>query len=105
MAGTGGKRSNAGRKKGIPNKSTLEIKQIIHSSVDFQKMVKALEVRSIKGSEPATRLLFEYGYGKPKELVDVNVGINAVEIAKVFSQMVSAAGSGEATQDDSGIQD
>jgi hypothetical protein len=90
MARKGGKREKAGRKKGIPNKSTQEIKEILSKEVDFAvvarkmfELVKGVTVREADGKggvnvyekEPnvaAARLLLEYGFGKPKEQIDVN---------------------------------
>lgn len=89
----GGKRAGAGRKPGIPNKSTKEIRDILSESVDFSvvaekmyELVKGVQVQKtndkdgtvyIEDKEPnvaAAKLLLEYGYGKPKEQIDVTSG-------------------------------
>ena len=65
--------------------------------MDFPRLVKALEKRAIESSDPAAKILFEYGYGKPKEVIELDAGANTTEIVKIFAEMVSAAGSGSAT--------
>jgi len=105
------KKTGGGSRKGKPNKSTQEIREIIQSTVDFAvltdkmfQLVKGVEVSGDDGTVysqapnvNAAKLLLEYGYGKPKEVVDLNVGINTAEICKQFAEMVRDSGSGEAT--------
>lgn len=67
----GGRRDGAGRKPGIKNKSTLEIKDIVQSAVDFPAMIQALFTKALQGDPACAKLLFEYGYGKPKQSIDV----------------------------------
>jgi hypothetical protein len=86
-----------GSRKGKPNKSTKEIREIISSCVDFPRLVKSLEKRAIESSDQAAKILFEYGYGKPKEVIEVDAGTNTTEIVKIFAEMVSNSGAGSAT--------
>lgn len=85
----GGKREGAGRKTGVPNKSNLEIKQLLDSEIDFVTVVKRLmelvegvtiqETRA-NGDEvvytrppdsAAAKILLEYRFGKPNQQVDI----------------------------------
>jgi hypothetical protein len=110
-----GKKTGGGSRKGKQNKSTLEIKKIVQSSADFKKLTKrmyefAMGVQVQKsmpdGSKaiydelpnvPAAKLLFEYGFGKPKEVVELELGSNSAEIVSGFAKMVQASGAGSAT--------
>ena len=56
-------RIGGGTRKGIPNKSTVEIKEIIHKAVDFHALVKKLAERAEKGSDRAAVILFEFSEG------------------------------------------
>lgn len=87
----GGKREGAGRKAGIPNKSTQEIREILDESVDFVQVVSRLfelsqgvavqettfeEGKVVYEKEPntnAAKILLEYRFGKPKQQVDLQV--------------------------------
>lgn len=88
---TKGAKKGESRRKGIPNKSTQEIKEILSKEVDFAvvarkmfELVKGVMVEKknekdgtvyYEDKEPnvaAAKLLLEYGYGKPKEQIDVN---------------------------------
>ena len=82
MSAKGGKRENAGRKKGIPNKSNLQIKEILDRVVDFDKVAEKLfelsqgvevqrtdsqggtRVYTEKPDPAAARILIEYRFGK-----------------------------------------
>jgi hypothetical protein len=60
-------KKTGGRKAGTPNKATRQIKEVIASIVDTEKLVKTL-YRLSQGKQPnilAIRLLLEYQYGKP----------------------------------------
>ena len=63
-----GTEKTGGRTKGTPNKSTAEIKELIRSTVDFEKLIKKLAALSESGSIPASRILFEYAYGRSVQL-------------------------------------
>lgn len=101
----GGKRTGSGRRKGIPNKSTQEIRELITGIVDFEQLVRALERRAKRKSELAARLLFEYAYGKPKEPLPMNGDTNPSQIAESFAQMVSSSGAGRASSRDPEVQE
>jgi len=69
MAGNGGKRPGAGRKKGSKNKSTQEIQAVVDAifrKIDpVAKAIKLLEFGSDKTQATVLLRLFEYKYGKP----------------------------------------
>lgn len=54
-----------GRPKGAGNKCKQEIRLIIQNNVNFEKVVTKLKTASNKGNMAATKLLFEYGFGRP----------------------------------------
>jgi hypothetical protein len=63
-------------RKGKPNKSSWEIKELIDSTCDMQKVVNGL-VRLATGPHPNTKaaeILLAYRFGKPRESVDVTSG-------------------------------
>lgn len=85
----GGKRDGAGRKAGTKNKSTLEIKELLDSHIDFEIVVTRLfelvngvtmqETRA-NGDEVvytrapdsnAAKILLEFRFGKAKQQMDV----------------------------------
>ena len=87
------------RRKGKPNKSTQEIKDIIDANVDFnvviQKMVELIKGVEVQGTNKngttylmdlqpntfAAKLLLEYRFGKPKETVNLGKDtIDAIEV-------------------------
>jgi hypothetical protein len=90
-----------GRPKGALNKSTRQISEIIHDNVDFDVLIRRLNERANEGSDTACRLILEYGHGKPTE--NMNVSINASELAKQIKSVVSATGTSISPQEDSGI--
>ena len=108
-------KKTGGRKPGSRNKATAEIRDIIQRNVDFDvltsKMMELVEGVTVRGSRedgtvyeidkepsvPAAKLLLEYGYGKPKEVIELDAGANTTEIVKMFATLVSAAGAGSAT--------
>mgnify|MGYP001583104690 CR=1 FL=1 len=101
--GHGGKRKNAGRRPGGRNKTTREIREIIQETVDFPELVKKLEARAGGKSDLAARLLFEYGYGKSRDMdLNVNPG-TAEEITRSFAEVVRSAGAGKATSGNKSI--
>ncbi|MBE3140002.1 MAG: hypothetical protein IMZ53_05400 [Thermoplasmata archaeon] len=60
---------------GCQNKSTAVIKDLVQSNVDFPKLIKQLSIRAMKGSDPAAKLLFEYGFGKAPQPMEHTGGI------------------------------
>jgi hypothetical protein len=57
-----------GRKKGTPNKATVEIKEFARSILEDPLYQKRLRGRVMQGKASQIEvLLFHYAYGKPKE--------------------------------------
>lgn len=68
---TGLKRGGPGRKPGIPNKATLEIKDASRKLVEDPAYVLSLKRRLVAGKAPHMEtLLFHYAYGKPKDTTE-----------------------------------
>lgn len=84
----GGKREGAGRKHGVRNKSTMQVKDLLDKCVDFEVVVGKLYelaqgvevekyvkdenvVYSEKPDAFAAKVLLEYRFGKPQQSVDI----------------------------------
>ncbi len=71
----GGKRDNAGRKKGQRNKGTQEVRDLIDSNVDLKQMVVTLKTIALdKEAPPAARAvaansLLDRRFGKPPQAI------------------------------------
>lgn len=67
----GGARRGAGRKKGIPNQSTLAIKQLVDCIFErvnpVQKAIKLLRSKSDRTQAMIFLRLLEYRYGRPSQ--------------------------------------
>lgn len=65
----------AGRKKGTPNKASVEIKDFARSILEDPDYKARLKVRILSGKAPhIEQLLYFYGYGKPAETMKVEPG-------------------------------
>lgn len=85
----GGKREGAGRPKGLRNKRTEKVKEIIDRVVDFDVVFKKM-YELATGPKPdayAAKLLLEYGFGKPNQSIDITSGDK--EIQPVITMMVN----------------
>jgi hypothetical protein len=67
----------AGSRKGKENKSTALVKELVQSNVDFPKLIKRLSIRAMRDSDPAARLLFEYGFGKAPQPLEHSGSIDS----------------------------
>lgn len=105
----GGKRSNAGRKKGQRNKGTQEVRDLIDSNVDLTKMVVTLrDIAMDVGAPPAARAvaansILDRRYGKaPQAITGANGGplaivgalgtMNEDQIEELIAQLGGDAG-------------
>ena len=62
--------ASSGRRKGTPNKATVEIRQLARDLVDDAAYRDALRTRLINGTAGAMEpMLWAYAYGKPKDTV------------------------------------
>lgn len=74
-------KAKRGRKKGVPNKNTREIKDFSKGFLERPAYRKSLKRRVDAGEAPHMEtLLHHYGYGKPKESLDVNVNAAAKDM-------------------------
>jgi hypothetical protein len=68
-----GSKPGPGRRKGVPNKATAEIRDAARRLIDDPAYVRSLRRRLIAGKAAQMEtLLHYYAYGKPKDTVDVN---------------------------------
>lgn len=81
----GGRRENAGRKKGQRNKGTQEVRDLIDSNVDLKQMVVTLrDIANDKEAPPAARAvaansILDRRYGKaPQAITGANGGPLAI---------------------------
>jgi hypothetical protein len=74
MAGKGRpfQKGEGGRPKGVPNKATREIQQFARDFLESDSYRDRLKVRIERGqAQVIETLLYHYGYGKPKERIEV----------------------------------
>ena len=84
-----------GRPKGVPNKATTEVKEMARRLLNDPEYQGQLRERLIKGTLPPAveTMLWAYGYGKPKETLEVSVAREPIWIlpplpAKVEPELV-----------------
>jgi len=70
---SGLKRGGPGRKKGVPNKATLEIKAFAKSVLENPTYRANLERRAIRGTLHSSIevQLYHYAYGVPKQTFEI----------------------------------
>jgi hypothetical protein len=76
----------AGRPKGVPNKTTQEVKAAARAIVDDpayrESLIKRLHAGLAPHMEP---LLWHYAYGKPKETIEVE---GTVTVEKIVREVI-----------------
>ena len=78
MRNTSGLRRGGGRVKGVPNRTTHEIKQFAVRFLGSDAYVENAKHRVIQGKAPHLEVLWHhYAYGKPKETVHLQSEIPA----------------------------
>jgi hypothetical protein len=89
----GGKRQGAGRPKGVQNRNTREVREIIDSCTDMQSVFSAM-AKIASGPRPnplAARFLAEYRYGKPSQTIDLNhagrIDIGLIEARSIIDHL------------------
>ncbi len=101
-----GRKTGGGSRKGIPNKSTQEIKELLDQKVDFGLVISKLfelsqgvEVEKYGSKESvvycekpdafAAKILLEYRYGKPLQRIDqTSSGIGTIQKFKIGDQEI-----------------
>jgi hypothetical protein len=77
-----------GRKKGVPNKATQEIKEFARAFLMSEKYRRNLERRINAGTAPQLEvLLHHYGFGKPRELVEISQPTNEVPLGELLKML------------------
>ena len=78
---SGLRRGGPGRKKGVPNKATLDAKALAEGLVDdpvyLAKLTRDLRARRV--APPIEQMLWAYAKGKPKDVVELQGGLNLVD--------------------------
>jgi hypothetical protein len=97
MAGIGKpfKKGEGGRPKGVPNKATREIQQFAKEFLESPEYRARLKIRIERGQAmPIETLLYHYGYGKPKERIEIEGNAPmplVIELVKDRRQLGAAA--------------
>lgn len=92
--GFGGRLAGFGRKKGTPNKATVQIREITRAlTLGNKRVIKRLKKQCLDGTiNPIIFIkLLEYGYGKVKQTVEVEPGDSSgiKELANAMKQNLS----------------
>lgn len=77
-----------GRKKGTPNKATADIKAAIDAAVDFNELLKVAYRLALGGDMAALKLLLEYRFGKPSQVIEQKGGLTDAGIRELFTANV-----------------
>jgi hypothetical protein len=100
------RKKTGGRKKGVQNKATLEIKEIIDKAVNFNEVIAKLFeltqgvevfkdtasggiVYSEKPDSFAAKILLEYRFGKPLQTLQQNTTITSPQSFKIGDQIIT----------------
>lgn len=78
----GGARPGAGRKKGVPNKSTAAVKDIAAKYTDraWQRLADLLESEDEKTAMAAVKELFDRAYGKAPQSLTGEGGEGPIQV-------------------------
>ena len=67
-------RGGPGRKKGVPNKATQDVREFAQKFIDDQEYRDSLKRRILRGDATHMEtLIWHYRFGKPKDVLDVNL--------------------------------
>ena len=92
-----------GRPKGALNHATRELKEELHKFFSSPEYRQSVEDRIIAGTAPTVEIyLLQMLYGKPREVVDVHVGVEVEELA---ASSVRKLGTSCREPDDEGSRD
>jgi hypothetical protein len=89
ISGKGGKRPGAGRKKGVPNKATKELKEMILSALDGAGGVEYLQERA---KDPRTASAFLTLVGKVLPMTVQGAGADGSHVFTVIERRVIRPG-------------
>lgn len=99
-------KTGGGSRKGIPNKSTAEIKELLDEQVDFGVVISKLYelaqgvesekfsmgeeiVYTEKPDANAAKILLEYRFGKPLQTINQNTIISETQKFKIGDQEIT----------------
>jgi len=71
-----GRKNNGGKRKGAGRKSRVEEEELIQkldSLIDPEEGIKALKDLIIERNINAVKLYFEYRFGKPKQITEIDL--------------------------------
>ncbi len=78
-----------GRPKGSVNKAPAEVRAAARAIIDDPVYREALRNRIMSGSAPAMEtLLWHYGYGKPKETIELSGEVEISEVRRLVVPIV-----------------
>lgn len=100
-----GHKTGGGSRKGIPNKSTQEIKELLDEQVNFGLVISKLfelsqgvEVEKYSSKESvvysekpdvlAAKILLEYRYGKPVQRIDQTSSVTEIQRFRIGDQII-----------------
>lgn len=82
------RRGGPGRKRGVPNKATAEIKGFTRSLLTSQVYRTALTKRVIAGKSPQLEALMHfYAFGKPQERVEHSGALKLPRVEKIVHEL------------------
>ena len=90
----GGARPGAGRKPGVPNKVTADIKALaqVHAPVAISELARlAVEAQSEPARVAAIKELLDRGFGKATQAVDLNADVK-IGAAPAFADLLRLMG-------------
>ena len=75
-----------GRPRGSRNKASIEIRQLLATTVDFAAIVEKLEEKALEGSEQAARILLEFGFGRPRQELELSTRYTSINLISQVSR-------------------
>lgn len=92
-------KKTGGRERGTLNKNTVEIREAARALLQDPDYLAQLKIRLFEGrAGPVEPLLYHYGYGKPKERIELE---GAAPMPLVIELITNRAQLGEPDPDDS----
>lgn len=90
----GGAQTGAGRPKGRLNEKTLAVQEFARSFVEDAEYRAALKTRLLIGEANAVEaMLWHYAYGKPKDTIEIQGGLDIVaEVRSIIVDPQKAEG-------------
>lgn len=78
------RRGGPGRPKGVPNKANQDIRDAARKLLEDEEYQRSLALRLKRGDAPHMEtLLHHYGYGKPKETLEVSTPMRPLIVDRI----------------------